>query len=58
MVRRQLPGTIMIDDLPPLPRNERSGFATELGRTLGGFAMMALLIAIAGALLWFFLHSP
>jgi hypothetical protein len=49
----------MDDDLPPPPPEEDStGFAAELGRTFGGFAMIAVLIAIAGGLLWLFLRTP
>ncbi len=49
----------MDDDLtPPSPRNEGTSFAAELGRTFGGFAMIAVFIAVAGVLLWLFLRSP
>ena len=48
----------MDDDLPPPPKDESTGFAAELGRTFGAFAMIAVLIAIAGVLLWIFLRTP
>lgn len=40
------------DDLPPRERSDDRGFAGELGQTMGGFAVIAVFIAVAGILLW------
>jgi len=48
----------MDDDLPPRSKDESTGFAADLGRTFGGFATIAVLIAVAGVLLWLFLRTP
>ena len=40
------------DDLPPPPAANDTGFAGELGRTVGGFLWIAVFLAIAGGVLY------
>ncbi|MBS0470243.1 MAG: hypothetical protein JSR60_04160 [Proteobacteria bacterium] len=40
------------DDLPPRERSDDRGFSGEFGQTMGGFALVAAFIAVAGVVLW------
>ena len=45
----------MIDDKDVKPGAEDTSFGAELGRTFGGFVLVAIFFAIAGGLLWLIL---
>lgn len=45
----------MSDDVPISHEPEDTSFAAELGRTVGGFAFIAVFFAIAGVIGWLFL---